>query len=102
MFYDANGCGKHFLVSWCPSTSCYVAVKTHQRTGLGIFSAPTPWGPWRTMWYGNLITSGAVFTGKAISMWSTGSSLAVMWSGSPAAEASRDYDAVYMTRFLRA
>lgn len=99
-FVDPAGAGKHFLVSWCASANLFVGVKTHSQTGLGVFVAPRIWGPWATAWYDRLIpTDGTIFTAKAVSMWSTGSTVAVMWSGGPETDPSIDYDAVYLTRF---
>lgn len=100
-FYDSNGAGKHFLTSWCPTTGTHIGVKTHQKNGLGVFSAPTPWGPWSTLWYGDLIANkgGRIFTAKAISMWSTGGIISIMWSGGPDKNKAIDYDAVFVTRF---
>lgn len=99
-FEDPAGAGKHFLVSWCESAKLFVGVKTHDKTGLGIFLAPRVWGPWTTAWYGTLIpTAGQIFTAKAVSMWSKDRTIAILWSGGPNSDPSIDYDAVYLTRF---
>ena len=99
VFVDPAGAGKHFLVSWCPSTNSYIAAKTHERTGLGLFSSATPWGPWETLWYGPFVERGAIFTAQVVTMWSTDGTVALMWSGSPDTNASHNLDAVYLTRF---
>ena len=99
VFVDPAGAGKHFLVSWCPSTNSYIAAKTHERTGLGLFSSATPWGPWETLWYGRFVERGAIFTAQVVTMWSTDGTVALMWSGSPDTNASHNLDAVYLTRF---
>lgn len=111
VFEDPAGCGKHVMISWCPSLNGYVLAKTQEKTGLGLFLGETPFGPWQALYYGPFVPASAdglahIFTAQVVGMWSQGASLALMWGGHPgfstncsAPNQATNYDAVYLTRF---
>jgi hypothetical protein len=54
VFEDSQGVGWNMSVSYNPGLRRYLLSTEHTATGegrLGIFDAPTPWGPWTTVLY---------------------------------------------------
>ena len=54
VFEDANGVGWCLSASYNPHLDRVILVTQHRQTSvglLGIFDAPTPWGPWSTIEY---------------------------------------------------
>jgi Domain of unknown function (DUF4185) len=54
VFADANGVGWTVSVSYNPGLRRYLLTTEHATSGegnIGIFDAPSPWGPWTTVLY---------------------------------------------------
>lgn len=54
VFEDPNGVGWNLSVSFAPAVKRYLLCTEHSETHagkLGVFDAPTPWGPWSTVAY---------------------------------------------------
>jgi len=54
VFQDTNGVGWNVAVSYNPEINRYILTTEHDRTDkgkLGMFEAPEPWGPWKTILY---------------------------------------------------
>ena len=54
VFEDANGAGWCLSASYNPHLDRVILVTQHRQTSvglLGVFDAPTPWGPWSTIEY---------------------------------------------------
>jgi hypothetical protein len=54
VFEDANGVGWNGSVSYNAGLGRYILITEHTSSGVGlagVFEAPEPWGPWRTVKY---------------------------------------------------
>lgn len=54
VFQDSNGVGWNLSVSYDAPLGRYLLTTEHKQTfnsNIGIFDAPTPWGPWTTVLY---------------------------------------------------
>jgi len=52
VFTDAHGVGDLPCVNYCRALNCFLLAIFHKGPGqLGIFDAPSPWGPWTTVAY---------------------------------------------------
>ena len=54
VFQDGNGVGWNLSVSYNAGTKRYILMTEHDQTfrgKMGIFEAPAPWGPWKTIAY---------------------------------------------------
>lgn len=110
VFSDPNGYWWHVGVTFVPGLKRFLLTKPHfaaganrelpggdrsKLTGLGIFDAPAPWGPWTTAYYADRFRDGLFkFTyfipGKYVAR--DGKSFWLAWSGYP------EYDNVNFVR----
>lgn len=57
VFADRNGTGPRVSAFYVRELGRYILMSGHTRefsSQLGMFEAPNPWGPWRTVFYGTL------------------------------------------------
>lgn len=93
-FFDPAGMAFHVNVSYNPGIKRFIYAKGQNTSGLGLFEGPTPWGPWRTVYYGQFKDSLLKFTYQLPQTWMSadGLSMWMAWSGYP------EYDNVHFVK----
>ena len=93
VFQDSNGVGWNLSVSYNAGTQRYILMTEHDQTfagKLGIFEAPTPWGPWKTVAYYDAWadqtgadgdTGDQGFFWNIANKWSSGKNFSVVFTG---------------------
>ena len=59
----------HTHVTWKPEVSRFIFAQGHLSDALGIFAGRTPWGPWKTVYYGQFLDSLWKFTYQFPQKW---------------------------------
>jgi hypothetical protein len=80
-----GGMGKHFLNSWSEVNTRFLAALTPTATTLAVYEAPTPFGPWGTLYYGAGSDPSwtGIFTASLPGPWQTAGTAWVAVSGAP-------------------
>ena len=93
VFQDANGVGWNLSVSYNKGTGRYILMTEHDATfagKLGVFEAPKPWGPWKTVayydaWANQTGASGDTgdkgFYWNISNKWSSGNNFSLIFTG---------------------
>ena len=85
VFSDAsNGVGWNCSVSYNPGIGRYILMTEHAVTmqgNLGIFEAPNPWGPWKTVKYYSGWRSTASMFWNISNKWSSGNGFTLFYTG---------------------
>lgn len=88
VFEDANGVGWNMAVSHNPEINRYILTTEHDRTfkgKLGMFEAPEPWGPWKTILYetewGNGEIALSTFYWNFPTKWINGNDFVMVFTG---------------------
>jgi len=89
-FHDPAGMAYHVGVSYNPGLKRFLFAKTQKvggskASGVGIFEGPTPWGPWKTVYYENFRDNYTKFTVQFPQKWMSqdGKTIWMAWSGWP-------------------
>jgi len=85
VFFDPAGMEYHVNVSYNPGIQRFIYAKGYNKSGLGVFEGPTPWGPWGTVYYGPFKDSFWKFTYQFPPKWMSADGLTMWmaWSGWP-------------------
>jgi hypothetical protein len=85
IFRDPAGMAYHVNVSYNPGLGRFIYAKGHSTSSLGIFEGLTPWGPWKTVYYGQFRDNFWKFTYQFPQKWmsANGKTMWMSWSGWP-------------------
>jgi hypothetical protein len=85
VFTDPNGMDYQLGVTYWPALNRWLLLKAHGIDKLGIFEGTTPWGPWRTVYYGAFRDTLRKFIYQAAQKWMSadGKTFWMSWSGYP-------------------
>ncbi|MDH5444141.1 MAG: DUF4185 domain-containing protein [Gammaproteobacteria bacterium] len=94
VFNDPNGREYQAIVNYNPGIKKYILTKAHNISNLGIFESDTPWGPWKTIYYGQFKDNFWKFTYEFPQKWMSknGMSMWMSFSGWP------EYDNISFVR----
>lgn len=80
VFRDLNGREYQCLVDYSPGIKRFMLAKGHNKSALGVFESPTPWGPWKTMYYKQFNDANWKFTYQFPQKWMSPNGT-TMWLG---------------------
>lgn len=93
VYSDSAGMQYHISVVWNPGLQRYILAQASPQSSdenwLGLFEGPYPWGPWRTIYYGEFypgLNLDCLFTFQTAQAWMSvdGTQMWLTWSGWPA------------------
>ncbi len=108
VFEDSNGVGWNLSASYNAGTQRYILMTEHDQTfvgKLGVFEAPTPWGPWKTVAYYDAWADQTGATGdegqegffwNIANKWSNGTNFSMVFTGTGGDDSFNKLDGSFM------